>query len=52
MNFVEYWIARVNQAYDKLDCSKLDEKTRDSLVYAASNLVSELEKAANKTNIS
>ena len=51
MNFVEYWVARVNQAYDKLDCSKLDEKTRDSLVYAASNLVSELEKAANKTNL-
>lgn len=51
MDFVGYWIERVKQAYGKLDCSKLDEKTRGSLVYAASNLVRELEKAANKTNI-
>lgn len=50
MDFIGYWIERAKQTYDQLDYSELDEKTRYSLIYAASHLVSELEKAANKTD--
>jgi len=47
MNTVEYWLKRIELVSYRLNTSALDEQTKTDIVYAASRLYDELEKAAN-----
>lgn len=47
---VAYWIERAKALNYEIDYSKLDQSTVNSLIYAASHLFSELEKAAQTSN--
>lgn len=49
-DYVEYWIEMSEIAYKQLEQSKLDEKTKEHLIYTASHLYEEIKKAANQTS--